>query len=117
MTFDDLPLFNTPSPAHNGTETSRDAAESIKPHLNALCLKVLAAVQQAPDGHTCEELEHLTGMKHQTCSARLNDLANCQPPLVTFDCNTPDGKPRRRRNTSGRTARIYFAAAHTPAYT
>jgi len=113
VTFDDLPLFNTPTPAHNGTETSRDAADSIKPHLNAMCLQVLRVVQQAADGRTCDEVEAITGMKHQTCSARLNDLANCQPPLVAFDLNTPDGKPRSRPTRSGRPARIYFAT--TPA--
>ena len=109
MTLTDLPLFNTPVAPHNGTETSRDAAESIKPHVNAMAAKVLKCISQMPQGLTCEQVEQILGMKHQTASARIRDLATCEPPLIVIGVDE-DHKIIRRKTSGGRTARVYFSA-------
>ena len=113
MTFFEQPtLFNQPTPAHNNTETSKDAAESIKPLLNGMCAEVLNAVSSNPAGMTCDEVEQKLNMKHQTASARLNDLTKCQPPYLRFKLDEKTGQPLRRPTRSGRTARVYFANQH-----
>lgn len=102
-------LFNYPTAPHNHTETSIDAAESIVNQLNGMCLDVLHAVRSSPHGLTCDEIEAILGMKHQTASARLRDLITCQPPYVKFKNDPQTEKPLRRPTRSGRTARVYFA--------
>ena len=104
------PLFNHPTAPHNGTETSIDAAESIKPMANAMALQVLRSIQASTDGLTCDQVEVLLLMKHQTASARIRDLATCEPPFIRIKVG-PDGKPVRRKTRSGRTARVYEATA------
>ena len=104
------PLFNHPTAPHNGTETSIDAAESIKPMANAMALQVLQSIRANPDGLTCDQVEVLLLMKHQTASARIRDLASCEPPFIRVRLG-PDGKPVRRKTRSGRTARVYIATA------
>ena len=118
MDFTDLPLFSQPSnykAPHNGTEASIDAANSLSAEdLTKLHRIVLnAAIESMPEGATCEELEAMTGLTHQTCSARTNELAGSKfkPPLLVFDSDPKTGKPKRRENKSGRTARIYFVAS------
>ena len=106
--FDDMPLFNTPTVPHNGVDTSMDAAESIRPSVNAMAKQVLECIRANPNGMTCDEVELRLKMKHQTCSARIRDLSSCQPPFIVT--RTDDkGKPIRRKTSSGRTARVYFA--------
>ena len=111
MTFDDLPLFNHVStPAHNGTDTSAEAADSIKPVLGHLQNKVLDAFMAAGSmGLTTEEAEGITGLRHQTCSARVNELSKCQPPYLVLG---QDAEHRiiKRPTSSGRKARVYFHA-------
>jgi len=109
MKTGDLPLFNYPTAPHNGVETSQDAADSVREHLNAMCKQVLEAVRKCPGGLTCEQVEQLLGMKHQTASARLRDLMCLQPCPLEFRPDKKTGKPQRRSTASGRTARIYFA--------
>ena len=104
----DLPLFNYTAPAHNGTETSRDAAASIKPHVNNLCKKVLKAIREMPGGLTCQEVEQILGLGSGTATARINELANCQPPLITKGMDE-HGKMIRRKTCSGRSAAVWFA--------
>jgi hypothetical protein len=67
-------LFDDP-PAQRHSPTSVAAAESIKPDANRLRMVVLSAIRDAPDGLTCDECEVLTGLRHQTCSARFRELA------------------------------------------
>ena len=109
MTYTDLPLFNTPTAPHNGTETSIEAAESIKPNVNAMARQVLDCIRSMPGGLTCEQVEQILGMKHQTASARIRDLASCQPPFIVVGVDQ-NHKVIRRPTSSGRTARVYFAA-------
>ena len=48
MDHNDLPLFNHPAAPHNGTDTSRDAAESIRSQINGMCRDVLEKVRRLP---------------------------------------------------------------------
>ena len=112
--MDDLPLFNHPVAPHNGIETSRDAAEAIRPHLNPLRRLVLDAIAQAVDGMTCKEVEQATGLSHQTASARLNELAYCYPPLVCHIIDPATSKPRTRRTGPRSSGRLYFIPVITP---
>tara|TARA_R100000479_G_C6205364_1_gene136187 strand:+ start:79 stop:456 length:378 start_codon:yes stop_codon:yes gene_type:complete len=109
MDINDPPLFNHPTAPHNGVDTSIDAAESMRDQLNFLCKKVLGVIREHPDGLTCEQVERLLGMKHQTASARLRDLMCLEPCPLEFRPDEKTGKPQRRGNASGRTARVYFA--------
>ena len=112
--MDDLPLFNHPVAPHNGIETSRDAAEAIRPDLGRLQRLVLDTIAQAVDGMTCKEVEQATGLSHQTASARLNELAYCYPPLVVHITEPATGKPRTRRTGPRSSGRHYFIPVITP---
>lgn len=57
----------------NGVETSDEAARSITDDVTRLRRLVLNLVIKN-GGHTCDEVEVLTGLTHQTASARFNDL-------------------------------------------
>ena len=109
-----LPLFNYPVAPHNGIETSRAAAEAIRPDLNRLRRLVRDTVAQAVDGVTCKEVEQATGLSHQTVSARLNELAYCYPPFVVHIIDPATGKPRRRRTGPRSSGRLYFIPVTTP---
>lgn len=111
MDADQFLLFNHPTAPHNGADTSRDAAASIVDQVNGMCRDVLHAIRNAEDGLTCDEVEQLLGMKHQTASARIRDLTSCQPALLEQRMNVLTGKPARRLTRSGRTARVYYAKA------
>ena len=74
--------------------------------VNAMALQVLQSIQASPDGLTCDQVETILGMKHQTASARIRDLSSCEPPFIKVRLGE-DGKPLRRKTRSGRTARIY----------
>lgn len=60
-------------PYYAGTETSAEAADGIVAHRSALLMKVYSAIKKKPQ--TCWELEQLTGLAHQTASARIRELA------------------------------------------
>ena len=112
METNDLPLFNYTVVPSNETETSKDAAESIKDKVNGMCLEVLRCVRSHEEGLTCDQVEEILGMKHQTASARLNDLSKCQPAFLQHRFDSSTGKPLRRPTRSGRTARIYFVTPY-----
>jgi RecA/RadA recombinase len=109
VNYNQTDLFLHATAPHNGTGTSRDAAESIKPQVNRLCSMVLKAIKEMPGGLTCQEVEDILGFGSGTATARINELANCQPPLITKGMD-PDGKIIRRPNRSGRTAYVWFSA-------
>jgi hypothetical protein len=85
---------------HNGTDTSAAAAASMDRHASRLAEEVLGFIRSAGNA-TCEEVERGLGMKHQTASARIRELA-----LDDRICDTGS----RRRTSSGRMARVYAAA-------
>ena len=94
---------------HNGTGPSIDAARSLDKILGKMQAEVLSHVRSVPEGATCDEIEIALGLKHQTASARLRDLMCLEPCPLEFRPDEKTGKPQRRDNASGRTARVYFA--------
>ena len=107
-----MSLFHTSTtPAHvRGSATSREAAESIQPDVGRIQALVLGCIRRHPDGLTCDQAEVITGLSHQTCSARFRELSSCQPPFIQ-KVPTEDGKFLRRPTRSGRGAYVYKAAA------
>lgn len=61
-------------PFARGRETSREAAEEMKPHASRLALQVLRLIRERR-GATCAEIESAMGLAHQTASARIWELA------------------------------------------
>jgi hypothetical protein len=57
---------------HGGNALSIAAHDSIEPTKLALQLYVLDFIRARPS--TCDEIERLTGLKHQTASARFTEL-------------------------------------------
>ena len=63
------------APYAAGSETSYKAAKAIKPRAPNMRAKVLAYVaSQGSLGATCDEVVRATGIIHQTCSPRMNEL-------------------------------------------
>ena len=85
---------------HNGTDTSRDAAESMRPHVSDMEGQILV-VLRARGNLTCDEVECFLGFAHQTASARLKGLA---------DKGLIKDSGARRPTRSGRMARVYVVA-------
>ncbi len=98
------------SPRHNGTETSRMAAEEIKPHRQRMCDDILILLRKFPMGLTCAQIEGIAEMKHQTVSARLKELRqDYDPQLVEYRINEQTKQFIRRENEPGhRTAFVNF---------
>lgn len=88
---------------HNGTPTSKEAAESLTPEtLRGLRLRVydlIAARTAKGIGTTSDDAEIAMGMRHQTISARVHELA--RGGLI-------EGRGRRTTR-SGRSAVSYWA--------
>lgn len=67
-------LMNFEAP-HNNTDTSKLAAEEIKPHLGRLQSRVYSYIlKQGYSGATCEEVERALNLGHQTVSPRILEL-------------------------------------------
>ena len=63
-------------PPDNGVATSVAAADHIASKAASLRSAVLAAIRDTgADGMTCDEVELHLSMKHQTASARINELS------------------------------------------
>lgn len=83
-------------------DTSHRAAARTRPQSASDRLKVLEYVEQCgPMGATCDEVEEVLGMSHQTASARVNGLMNDRW-LVDSG--------RRRPTRSGSDATVWIAA-------
>lgn len=85
-------------PPHNGTPTSKTAADSVADVAWSVRGMVLEAIRNASRGLTCDEAEVILSMRHQTCSARFRELAQA-------------GRIRQqgtRATRSGRQASVYF---------
>ena len=79
------------------------ALSSVRPLLGGLKVTVARAFLDAGlDGLTCDEVEFWAGLKHQTASARVHDLAHEGKIIV-------DG--RTRKTSSGREAAVYILSA------
>jgi len=80
------------------TDTSKLAYDSILPHASRLAQDVFARIADAGShGATCDELECILDMRHQTCSARIRELKDKR---VIRDSG------RRRETRSGRYAAV-----------
>ena len=109
MIYEKLPSTMI-SPPHNGTETSRMAAEEIKPHRQRMCDDILVLLRKFPRGLTCAQIEGIAEMKHQTASARLKELRqDYEPQLVEYRIDEVTKQWIRRENEPGkRTAMVNF---------
>ena len=91
--------YNGQPPFVAGSTTSAAAAESIAPTAGAIRERVLDMVRGCGVfGATCDEVEKLLDLRHQTASARLRELV-LRGQIV-------DSK-RQRETRSGRQAVVY----------
>lgn len=96
-----LGLFDRPAPFVPASPTSKAAAVGIAPTSGTLRACVLSFIRgRGVSGATCEEVEHGLGLKHQTASARVRELA--QEDLIT-------NSQTCRKTTSGRAAVVWVA--------
>lgn len=94
--------YNGEPPFVAGSDTSEGAAESMKASAASLRAKVLGHITSAES--TCDEVEVALGLRHQTASARVRELA-----LMNKIVNS--GK--RRKTGSGRLAIVWRVAEAT----
>ncbi len=88
-------------PSVRGSDTSRAAAESMTTSAPTLRTKVLRLIIAAgPRGLTDDEIEVVTGMRHQTASARRREL-------VLGGKVQDSGGRRRTRSGRGATVWVY----------
>lgn len=94
--------ISTPAAApHNGVDTSARAAQSIYDLGGRLRFEVYCFISQCGwAGATCDEIEQALNMKHQTASARVNEL-------MTGGHIVNSG--RKRATSSGRAAIVWVA--------
>lgn len=94
--------FSDLAAPHNGTPTSKAAAEEIKPSRDTLRQQVLEAIQLwERHGATREELEHLTGLSGNTIRPRVVELVSAGAVVE------PAG--RTRKTKGGRQAQVLLA--------
>lgn len=100
MSFD---LFGTASlPFELGSETSQEAAESMRASANTLRLTVLREIQASPNGLTDEEIQQRLKMNPNTERPRRIEL-------VIAGAVRPS--TRKRPTASGRLATVWEVAA------
>lgn len=66
-------LFGGIPPYEKSSQTSKEAALSIQNDAKSLRSKIFNLIAQR-GGLTCDEVEEITGMRHQTASARIREL-------------------------------------------
>ena len=87
-------------PAHNGTDTSREAAASVAGKTICQRMRIMEHII-CSNGATCDDLEVALGMSHQATSARLVELKNAGRILDLGE---------RKKTRSGRNAVAWYAA-------
>ncbi len=95
---------------------SRDAFDSLDPdEISRQEQLVVAAIRTRPNtndgGPTCDEAEVLTGLPHQSCSARFTGLKDKGRIVWRHDPEKPGNTPLRRPTRSGRGARVWWLAS------
>lgn len=95
------------APYARGSDTSAEAAAAMtRPDAETLCGQILALItDHAERGATCDEVEVLLNLSHQTCSARFWDLHK-------RDFIGDSGK--RRRTRSDRNAVVWVLPKYVP---
>jgi predicted ArsR family transcriptional regulator len=81
-----------------GSDTSAEAAKSMGADAPSLRDQIFAHINQSGRGLTCDEIEEVFEIRHQTASARIREL-------VMFGKLVDSGE--RRKTRSGRSARVY----------
>jgi hypothetical protein len=100
-------LFDGIPPHVADSSTSLAAAKSIKHSIGQLHKRVLHAVRSAePHGLTREQIEHATGLSHQTGSARVRELFLLG--RLETRINPETGKEFVRPTSTGRRAQVCF---------
>ena len=99
-------IFEPSAPFVRDSETSKEAAESVRKELGPMCRKVRSAIASSRNGLTCSEVEEELDMKHQTASARLRDLQ--KSGFIEWKINPETGKHYTRKTSSGRNGKVYF---------
>ena len=93
--------FNGLPPFASGSDTSEAAALSVKESAPSIRGKVLVKIVTAGEfGKTCDEIESIMDLRHQTASARIREL-------VLQGLIKDSG--RRRTTRSGRGAAVYVS--------
>ena len=99
-------IANVTAPPSNGTDTSDKAAREIRPGVNAIRARILAAVADARDwtpgctirvtGCTVRDVERALDMSHGTASARVHEMARLGYLVDTgrraVTATSPDGR-------------------------
>ncbi len=94
--------MNTDYIPTNGTPTSDLAAESMRPTVQSIRAEVLDTIHQGKSwGQTCDEIETMIDLPHQTVSARIWELRKAG---LVVDSG------RRRTTRSGRGAIVWVTA-------
>lgn len=89
---------------HNGTRTSREAAQLAKPGAGAQAAAVLECIRTAGShGRTMNEVEELTGILRASVCARFSALREAHLIVAT---------EQTRRTPSGRRAVVWVAVGH-----
>jgi hypothetical protein len=97
-----------PLPPHNGSPTSREAAESVRDHVSRLRAAVLDAIRSAGErGMTTDEVEVATGLIHQCASPRLIEIRRMG---LIAEARDATGEVVKRPTRTGRRAVVYRAA-------
>jgi len=109
MTEIQYDLFSGTPPHARHSTTSLAAADSIRSDIGKLHRIILEVVAAAAHGLTREEIEHATGLSHQTGSARVRELFLKGRLETRIDPAT--GKSIRRPTTTGRSAEVCFLAS------
>lgn len=87
------------APYVKGSDTSKAAAKDVVGRTDSLRARCLQLIKDASKrGLTCDELEDITGERHQTISARVRELVLRSKILDSGS---------RRATRSGSQARIY----------
>ena len=98
-------------PFVKGSETSADAADDIKPHQMNLRQRLTYIFRHyGKKGLTDEMLEEMTGMKHQTVSARRREMEQKGVVQKLY----VDGKHLKHQNKSGSYAGLYILSIYAP---
>jgi hypothetical protein len=95
-----IEMFDIDPPYVAWQETSKDAAESVKPYAVSMRTSVFGIIQASVYGCTCDEVEKRLRAKHQTISARIRELARMR---FIVDSGF------RRKTRSGRDAVVWRA--------
>lgn len=107
MTITQYDLFAGTPPHVRHSSTSLAAAEDIAPKVGRLQRQILDLVRQHPLGLTRDEIEALSGLSHQTASARVRELM--LNGLLETRVNPSTGISWRRATRSGKQAEVCFA--------